>query len=154
MMDRISVTKENPLLVIEKQRPPLGEAIKQRLLSLKHARDSNCGGGAYGFTTTGKSRRVIGKGFCAHSRDHVGLPPIRLPPLPPKATERLCPSKARQSRPYHPTLLPGGSSRHLQQDPGEDFPITPQPPLTLKTLSSPTKPAPPPGPRLKVQQVV
>lgn len=66
VVDRISVMKEESVLVIEVKGSSLGEGIKQCLLSLKDARDNNCGGEVYGFTTTGKSWRMIkydGKDF-------------------------------------------------------------------------------------------
>lgn len=53
VMDRISVTKEKFVLIIEGKRSSVEEAMKQYLLSLKDARDRNRDGVVYGFVTTG-----------------------------------------------------------------------------------------------------
>lgn len=67
VMDRISVTEDKFVLVIEAKRSSLGEAMKQCLLSVKDARDNNSRGEVYGFVTTGKTWRMVrydGKDFC------------------------------------------------------------------------------------------
>ncbi|KAF8534429.1 hypothetical protein BDD12DRAFT_809376 [Trichophaea hybrida] len=73
VMDRISVTEEKFVLVIEAKRSSLGEAMKQCLLSLNDARDNNSGGEVYGFITTGKSWRMVkydGRDFCQTREIH------------------------------------------------------------------------------------
>ena len=59
VVDLISVAEEKSVLLIEAKRSSLGEALKQCLLSLKDLGDNNGGGEVYGFTTTGKSWRMI-----------------------------------------------------------------------------------------------
>jgi len=59
IIDRISVTEEKFVMVIEGKRDSIGEAMKQCLLSLKDAADNNGGGEVYGFVTTGDSWRMI-----------------------------------------------------------------------------------------------
>ena len=73
VMDRISITEEKFVLVIEAKRSSLGEAMKQCLLSVKDARDNNGGGEVYGFITTGKSWQMVkydGKDFCQTREIH------------------------------------------------------------------------------------
>lgn len=74
VVDRVSMTKEESVLVMEAKGSCLGEGINQCLLSLKDARDNDCGGEVYGFTTTGKSWRMIkydGKDFLQTHEIHL-----------------------------------------------------------------------------------
>ncbi|RPB28987.1 hypothetical protein L211DRAFT_776546 [Terfezia boudieri ATCC MYA-4762] len=67
-MDRISVTEEKFVLIVEAKRASTGQAIKQCVLSLKDAWDNNEGGEVYGFVTLGEQWRMIkfdGKSFVA-----------------------------------------------------------------------------------------
>ena len=57
IIDRISVTEEKFVMIIEGKRGAMGEAMQQCLLSLKDAGDG--GGEVYGFVTTGDSWRMI-----------------------------------------------------------------------------------------------
>ncbi|KAF8418620.1 hypothetical protein EV426DRAFT_618912 [Tirmania nivea] len=68
VMDRISVTEERFVLIVEAKRASTGQAIKQCVLSLKDAWDNNEGGEVYGFVTSGEQWRMIkfdGKSFVA-----------------------------------------------------------------------------------------
>ncbi|KAF8439592.1 hypothetical protein BDZ91DRAFT_755703 [Kalaharituber pfeilii] len=59
VMDRIEVTEERFVLIIEAKKSGTGEAMKQCLLSLKDARDNNGPGEVFGFVTTGKQWQMI-----------------------------------------------------------------------------------------------
>jgi hypothetical protein len=60
VMDLISVTEENFVLIVEAKRSSIGKAMKQCLLAMKDARDSNGGEGKmYGFVTTGESWQMV-----------------------------------------------------------------------------------------------
>ena len=59
VLDLISITKRNYVLVIETKRSSLGEAMKQCLLSMKDMRDNNGVGQVYGFITVGESWRML-----------------------------------------------------------------------------------------------
>lgn len=58
VVDRISVTEEKYVFIIEAKRVSLGAAMKC-LLSMKDMGDSNHGGVVYGFVTTGESWRML-----------------------------------------------------------------------------------------------
>ncbi|KAF8472744.1 hypothetical protein BDZ91DRAFT_715716 [Kalaharituber pfeilii] len=54
VIDVVSVTERNFVLVIEGKKSSLREAMKQCLLSMKDIRDNNGYGGVYGFITRGE----------------------------------------------------------------------------------------------------
>ena len=59
VLDRISVTEAEYILIIEAKTVSLGAAMGQCLLALKDMGDSNHGGLVYGFVTTGGSWRML-----------------------------------------------------------------------------------------------
>jgi len=59
VMDVLSVTERNYVLVVEGKKGSIGEAMKQCLLSMKDMWDNNNGGYIYGFATTGESWRMF-----------------------------------------------------------------------------------------------
>ena len=59
MMDVVSVTERNYVLVVEGKTGSVGEAMKQCLLSMRDLWDNNNDGEIYGFVTTGESWRVF-----------------------------------------------------------------------------------------------
>lgn len=59
VVDLVSVAEEQFVLMVEGKRSSLGQAERQRLLSLKDMGDKNGGGEVYGFTTTGESWRMF-----------------------------------------------------------------------------------------------
>lgn len=59
VVDRIEITEERYILIIEAKRESLGAAMGQCLLAMKDLGDSNHGGVAYGFVTTGDSWRML-----------------------------------------------------------------------------------------------
>ncbi|RPA93688.1 hypothetical protein L873DRAFT_1645810, partial [Choiromyces venosus 120613-1] len=58
-IDRIWVTEERLVLIIEGMTGTAEEAMKQCLLSLKDIRDNNGGGEVYGFITTGETWQML-----------------------------------------------------------------------------------------------
>lgn len=73
VIDRISVTEEKFLIIIEAKSRSLGEALKQCCLAMKDARDTNGGGYVYGFITTGESWRLITYNGQFHMTDKMDL---------------------------------------------------------------------------------
>lgn len=59
VLDMISVTEKNYVLVIEAKRSSYPEAMKQCLLSMKDIRDNNGASQVYGFTTFGEGWRMF-----------------------------------------------------------------------------------------------
>ncbi|RPB28511.1 hypothetical protein L211DRAFT_777730 [Terfezia boudieri ATCC MYA-4762] len=59
VVDRIEITVERYLLIIEAKRDSLGAAMGQCLLAMKYMGDSNHRGIVYGFVTTGDSWRML-----------------------------------------------------------------------------------------------
>ncbi|KAF8430201.1 hypothetical protein EV426DRAFT_708345 [Tirmania nivea] len=59
VVDRISVTEEMYVCIIEVKRESLGAAMKQCLLSMKDMGNSNNGGAVFGFVTTGESWSML-----------------------------------------------------------------------------------------------
>ncbi|KAF8462726.1 hypothetical protein BDZ91DRAFT_328309 [Kalaharituber pfeilii] len=60
LVDKISVTEDEFLLIIEAKRTSTGKAMRQCLLAMKDAWDSNSGGGnLYGFVTTGELWNMV-----------------------------------------------------------------------------------------------
>ncbi|RPA93678.1 hypothetical protein L873DRAFT_1815520, partial [Choiromyces venosus 120613-1] len=74
VMDRVSVTEERFVLIIEGIRSSAGEAMKQCLLSMKDMRDNNGTGVVYGFVTTGDTWQMLrndGTSFQLSEKMHV-----------------------------------------------------------------------------------
>jgi len=57
--DRVTITEEKSVLIIEAKRSSIGQAMTQILLAMKDARDNNAGGIIYGFVTTGDDWRML-----------------------------------------------------------------------------------------------
>ena len=80
VVDRISVTEEKYIFIIEAKREPLGAAMKQCLLSMKNLGDSNYGGVIFGFVTTGESWRMLkydGTSFQVTEKIHAAFETMR-----------------------------------------------------------------------------
>ena len=59
VVDRIEITEERYILIIEAKRESLGAAMSQCLLAMKDMGDQNHGDVVYGFITTGDSWRML-----------------------------------------------------------------------------------------------
>jgi len=59
VIDWVSVSEEEFVMVVEGKRSSIGQAMKQCLLSLKDVGGNNGGSEVYGFVTTGESWRMI-----------------------------------------------------------------------------------------------
>jgi len=59
VVDRISVTEERFVIIIEGKESTTGEVLKQCLLALKDVKDVSSGEAVYGFITTGEPWRML-----------------------------------------------------------------------------------------------
>jgi hypothetical protein len=58
-VDKIGITKQRVIFVVEPNTPSPEETIKRCLLAMKDARDNNGGGEIYGFITTGRGWQML-----------------------------------------------------------------------------------------------
>ncbi|PUU80617.1 hypothetical protein B9Z19DRAFT_1106959 [Tuber borchii] len=59
VIDRVAITEEKSVLIIEAKRILMGQAMAQILLAMRDASDNNSGGIIYGFVTTGEDWRML-----------------------------------------------------------------------------------------------
>lgn len=59
VVDRVAITEERSVLIIEAKRQSMGQAMTQILLAIRDARENNLGGIIYGFVTTGDDWRML-----------------------------------------------------------------------------------------------